>query len=186
MIRYVTKNKLIKYFFIALFHLTNFACEYKSPQPVDPIDLLPPITQTGENTFGCLVDGEASFNVSPLNFTARYSGKNLFITFDNYRPLGQTIALISNTDFIHSVPATYAINDSTPVFAEYTKIKPRPVCLYATDSTIGGALTIHYLDTINSIISGTFEFKALSTNDSQEGCPDTVNITDGRFDLQYK
>ena len=163
-----------------------FSCEYKSPQPVDPIDLLPPITQTGENTFGYLVDGEASFTVSPLNVVARYSGQNLFIAGDIFRPLGQTIALISNTDFIQSVPATYAINDSTPVFAEYTKIRPRPVCLYTTDSAIGGALTINYLDTINSIISGTFEFKALSTDDSQEGCPDTVNITDGRFDLQYK
>ena len=28
------------------------------PEPNDPIDQLPPITQTGENTFGCLVDGE--------------------------------------------------------------------------------------------------------------------------------
>jgi len=186
MIRYVTKNKLIKYFFIALFHLTNFACEYKSPQPVDPIDLLPLITQTGENTFGCLVDGEASFTKSTLDVDARYLGETLIIAGEIYEPDGQSIALISSVDFTQSVPAVYAINDSTPAFAEYTKIRPRPVCLYATDSAIGGALTINYLDTINSIISGTFEFKALSTNDSQEGCPDTVNITDGRFDLQYK
>lgn len=38
--------------------LLGSACDREEPQPVDPVSLLPPATQTGENTLGFLLDGE--------------------------------------------------------------------------------------------------------------------------------
>ena len=43
-------------FVIALFMVTLLSCK---KQPVDQLSLLPPATQTGANTFGCLVNGRA-------------------------------------------------------------------------------------------------------------------------------
>jgi hypothetical protein len=40
-------------------------------------------------------------------------------------------------------------------------------------------LTIIHLDTINQVVSGTFQFKAVSK------IGDTVKITNGRFDVHY-
>ncbi|WP_418602421.1 hypothetical protein [Hwangdonia sp.] len=36
----------------------SLSCCNKDDNPRNPIDQLPPATQTGENTFGCLVNGE--------------------------------------------------------------------------------------------------------------------------------
>ncbi len=47
-------------------------CKKKDP---DPVDQLPPATQTGANTFGCLVNGQAwtpNGNDSTSNYTVYY------------------------------------------------------------------------------------------------------------------
>ena len=44
-----------------------------------------------------------------------------------------------------------------------------------------GWLHIAYLDTINHIASGTFEFDAVNKNNNK----DTVRIRDGRFDAKF-
>ena len=51
---------------------------------------------------------------------------------------------------------------------------------YNTDSLNTGAITITKFDTINHIVSGTFYFKA-----KLEDGTETVNVTDGRFDISY-
>jgi hypothetical protein len=51
---------------------------------------------------------------------------------------------------------------------------------YQTNANATGELTITHLDTINLIVSGTFQFKAVSKGG------DTVRITNGRFDVHYK
>jgi hypothetical protein len=52
-------------------------------------------------------------------------------------------------------------------------------CYYGYDNTISGKLIITNLDQINFIVSGKFEFSTITDN-----C-ETINITNGRFDLQY-
>lgn len=55
-----------------------------------------------------------------------------------------------------------------------------PYLLYQTENSIySGILNIKNLDTINQTISGTFWFKAINS------VGDTVNVTDGRFDVRY-
>lgn len=57
--------------FIPLLSLSD--CE-DDPAPKDPIDQLPPETQTGANTFGCLINGVPMSITNSLNMTAIYQG----------------------------------------------------------------------------------------------------------------
>lgn len=43
-------------------------------EPKTELEKLPPITQTGENTFGCLVNGEALVAPNTTQITAIYQG----------------------------------------------------------------------------------------------------------------
>jgi hypothetical protein len=53
------KKNTIWLLLIALFSICMPACKKTKidPVPVPAIDQLPPITQTGANTFGCLING---------------------------------------------------------------------------------------------------------------------------------
>lgn len=48
----------MKSFLIIAAGLVLLSSGCRKNKPVNPIDQLPPETQTGANTFGCLVDGE--------------------------------------------------------------------------------------------------------------------------------
>lgn len=56
-----------------------------------------------------------------------------------------------------------------------------PTCQYEEENTISGMLTITHFDSVNFIISGTFEFV---TANNDPNC-DTIRVTDGRFDTHY-
>ena len=79
-------NKLVPLLALAL--LTQCAgCKTNDPAPKLPptqLDLLPPETQTGQRTFGCLVNGQAWTPAgSPLSgplFSSGYSNQNLYLT----------------------------------------------------------------------------------------------------------
>ncbi len=63
-------------------------CKHKNPDPTpqpppDPLAALPPETQTGAGTFGCLVNGKAYATVSPIKCRGDWqSVKTLFISAD--------------------------------------------------------------------------------------------------------
>ena len=44
--------------------LSLSCCNNDDDQPVNPMDQLPPETQTGEQTFGCMINGEAFVSLS--------------------------------------------------------------------------------------------------------------------------
>ena len=50
--------KKITLYLCAICLLFVTSCNNDDDQPQSPIDQLPAATQTGENTFGCLLDGE--------------------------------------------------------------------------------------------------------------------------------
>lgn len=52
---------------------------------------------------------------------------------------------------------------------------------YETKADIGGTLNITRLDTIESIISGTFSFQAAPRFNNNPN----ISITEGRFDIRY-
>ena len=178
-------NKLLLLLALAL--LTQCAgCKTNDPAPKLPptqLDLLPPETQTGQRTFGCLVNGQAWTPAgSPLGgplFTTQYFNQQLTvsagrsITVSGVR-IDQGIEV--NVDKVQSVGSIMLI-DSVRNFANIVDLVTR--CTYYTNSTHQGTLEITRLDLVNRIVSGRFAF-TLET----PGCGKLV-VTDGRFDSRF-
>ncbi|MDD2984991.1 DUF6252 family protein [Flavobacterium sp.] len=164
---------------ILLLLLTTFTlscCNNEDDKPQNPIDQLPPATQTGANTFGCLINGEPFVVSNTSNQTAIYQGGVLQIGggIDN-----------SIMDKRISINISAPINLNTPydltLFPNNLAIfvNNGEGCYYDYDHTTSGTLTITKFDQTNFIISGTFNFST-QTNECEN-----INITNGRFDLQY-
>ncbi|MFV0566696.1 MAG: hypothetical protein ACK5NB_12800 [Flavobacteriaceae bacterium] len=148
------------------------SCCNKDDAPTNPIDQLPPETQTGANTFGFLVNGEPINITNTLQQTAIYQQGLLQlgaggIGIDISNPLSINIEynLVGNT---LDGRARYQVDPN-----------PQLGCHYEYENTYQGNIKFTKIDTVNFIISGTFEFSTVTDN-----C-ENINITNGRFDLQY-
>lgn len=157
-----------------------------------PINQLPVATQTGANTFGCLVDGEA---VTP---TIKFIYNNNFnYGYDPSYGLSIEAANEDNKDYLGRVTIqllimnlvegqTYALTDfnvkgkGSGSYSRYYNTGQGTLD-YVTNSQFVGSLTITKCDLVKKIISGIFSFKAANTTNST-----TINVTDGRFDLTFK
>lgn len=149
---------------------------------------LPPETQEGKNTFGCLVNekvwlyGGFSFPRTNLGITIDENQFSIYaLKVDN--KINQTVSV-----YIKSPLAIgfYKLNDINHI-AKF--IDEESNCYYQTDSISStGTLEITKYDSINKIVSGNFSFKALKFNpDNNENiisCDSIVSITDGRFDIK--
>jgi hypothetical protein len=149
---------------------------------LDPVDQLPPATQTGANTIGCLVNGQpwvpkgyngiSNYSIVYLNsgnfdlFTYRYPDASNYF---------QRITLNVSSDCKVGSYSFRSPRRTRAVFQD-----TRTSCYWSTnDSTTTyrrGTLTITRLDLAAGIISGTFAFTL-----HKAGC-DSVRITQGRFD----
>lgn len=154
---------------------------------------LPPATQTGANTFGCSVDGKfwapAGFGIIPTApiLEARFMpGKDFII---NARNFSHSPNETEFEIFIKSVtaPGTYLLNSVTAKYpsqnanyAYYVKRKFTPQNEWITSDQYTGSVTITRCDTINHIVSGTFEFSAINLYNS----PQPLSVADGRFDVR--
>ncbi|HRZ31582.1 DUF6252 family protein [Flavobacterium sp.] len=171
-----------KLILLLLTAFTLSCCNNDDDKPQNPIDQLPPATQTGANTFGCLINGEPFVVSNKSNQTAIYQGGGLLIggqkSIDNN--FSQVSIFISETSIgeIISENNSYVLNSNSVPKGEYYIENQN--CFYFTSSNYSGSITITKLDNINFIVSGTFEFKSISDN-----CEGIIDITNGRFDLQY-
>ncbi len=139
----------------------------------DPTSQLPPETQTGANTFGCLVDGKpykvfAGFPNPPATFLD-YQFNDMSISGNQASRATVSILGASITD--------------TGIFKIQKDFRrPGVTALYSKDDkfydAITGELHIKRLDPFDKIISGTFQFTGVDGRD-------TTKITKGRFDLRY-
>jgi len=170
---------------LALFILCGFPGCGVLPAPKE---VLPAATQTGANTFGCLVNGKVwlpkgNDGTSNLNLsydppymggvfnlqTYRYYGvgsndrQNITIYLDSLSKVGQY-----NFYFSHNRAA---------IFSDWNK------CSYPNDSSViykAGRINVTKLDLQGAILSGTFDFTLAKSN-----C-DTIKVTEGRFDIKLK
>lgn len=160
-------------------------CKKSNSGPAKPEDQLPPATQTGANTFGCLVNGQP-WTPQGYNGTSNYSvvydtgiqGGHLDIQTYRYPDASnalQGLAIISGQ--IVQV-GTYSLRSPQRAAALYSDYKLG--CYWSSrDSATTyrrGRLTITRLDLNAGIVAGTFEFTL-----AQPGC-DTIRVTQGRFD----
>ena len=158
-------------------------------------DQLPPATQTGANTFGCLVNGTAFTPSVPLPLDK----STLSMVYDQGYKNG-TINIYAdnkNSDVNTSIGfSSSGINDiGTYTTGFYTRYNSKynlfigyanaisGCAIGVTDSPYNpidtGLLTITKFDKINRVFAGTFSATMYSTT-----C-DTIKITNGRFDLKF-
>ncbi|MCW3073047.1 MAG: hypothetical protein JWP69_116 [Flaviaesturariibacter sp.] len=176
----------MKYFLTAILYLmlTSVSCKKHKDS-----DKLPPITQIGANTFGCLVNGKVwvpkgyNGNGTPnprlsLDF---FNSRNTFsintYQFENNNPAG-FISLSFLDTIIRAGVYTYPDKMNFSVGWE----KAIGSCFtQAFDTSVkkwGEAILTKYDNTLR-IASGTFNFKFKA-----QTC-DTVYITSGRFDFKF-
>ncbi len=170
-------------------------CKHKNPSPAKPEDQLPPATQTGAGTFGCLLNGQpwkpSGFNGYPnflVSYDPTYHGGSLSIRTYRYPTGAQDAQYIGFGGDQLNKPGTYpltTLNSSTPLSpytAFFTDGNQSSPCDYYSGNqgaTVKGQLTITRLDLSSGIVSGTLECTL-----SQPGC-DTIKITQGRFDGKF-
>ena len=175
-----------KFFLLFCFSLLAlYACDPDNPLNPDPGNSLPPLTMEGKNTFGCLVNGEvwnayveqdvfgaqkinAQYEILPdweafgISATKNIESENIYQVFI--------------LDIFYPKVGENSIVFDTRVFTDFGNCGD-----YHLDTLSTHTMTITKLDNIDFIVSGTFEFTVVNHD-----CPDTLRITDGRFDVYAK
>lgn len=178
--------------FTTLMLLCAASCKKSKPgTALTELEKLPPITQTGANTFGCLVDGVAWLPNGSKPQTGgpniqvyvdpTFQGGRFSITGHQYHIPGSDISIGSATCTSDGI---FNLSSSSNLASYYqTILGSLPCQLSTTDAGIfkTGFLNISKYDLTTGIFSGTFEFKLYN---SQSSCGDTIRITDGRFDVK--
>lgn len=157
------------------------------------INELPEATQTGANTFGLKLNGNywvpQHFGVTTTGtlLEARFTGTGDFVL--NARNFASEPKESEFEIYIKNMNATgtYQLNQNTNVYpnqsasyAYYIKREINPLNEWITSSNYTGTITITKRDTINHIVSGTFEFTAGSMDSSAA----PITVTEGRFDVK--
>jgi hypothetical protein len=172
---------------VSLFLLLTIIVFFESCNLFDSAneEKLPPATQEGKNTFGCLVNGKIWLPKGQAGPTS-----NLDLHYDEFFGNGalnlsayridededEAIGLFS--DSLKSV-GSYQLDDYNRQALLFDNAKT--FCAYYNDPDVyrSGHLVITRFDLPNRIISGVFESTLYKQN-----C-DTVKITEGRFDMKF-
>lgn len=170
---------------LLLLSLSFNSCDKDDGQT--PLEKLPPATQIGAQTFGCLINGEAF--VPPLFGTNSPDAFYQFVrgayTFDISGSINKNGKLntigIAGIDVEPLEEKTYILieRESGNHFGQYLIIDGGLLFDGATSMENSGKLFIDHLDEEKGIISGRFEFTLLDENGNE------IKITDGRFDMNY-
>lgn len=172
--------------------LATIACDKDKHGPD-----LPPITTTGANTFGCRINGKVWVpSKRPKGDLPQIEGgivtrgrpdgtvdinwyKLLIFTYsDNTSGFQLFLSRINS-------PGEYPLYYTDCVFPSCLS-RPNYVYYYEGENEFSALsqpeskLNLLRYDTINKIFSGTFSFKAKIFNGNRV---DTINVTDGRFDI---
>jgi hypothetical protein len=155
-------------------------------------DKLPPETQSGNSTFGCLVNGKVWLPEGVPFSTQRtvtwVNEKYTYLVIGANQGPSQSLGLVINGTEIKS-NMVYTLNSDSNSNSTYSyKCEKGSYCYYQSSSNYTGQLIITKFDTINKIVSGRFSFKAMFVEaQASDGICDSsiINITEGRFDLKY-
>ena len=186
-------KKLIYLLVIAI--TLNCCSHHNDDQPVSEISKLPPATQTGANTAGCLVNGIAFLPkgyVVPGNLVCNYTdGENFSLKISEKIFQGSTQMLRSvifgsqNQNLHDNVGVSFALGQNN--YDGYSKFGTYVINgaftddpnYYSTSSTITGEFKITYFNYNQAIISGTFWYDAINSTGQK------VEVRNGRFDMHY-
>jgi hypothetical protein len=175
----------MKHIITFLFITTFLTCCNKdgNPTTTNPVDQLPPATQTGANTFGCLLDGQV---FKPGLTNNSYNCFYQFVDGSYYFSL-QANRRDSNNNLVRLGCSTQRLQ----IFeGQIYQLKERidgnangkyffNLDFVYTTSTEVGELKITKLDFTNNIVSGTFWY------DVRDNQGVVHQIRDGRFVMQF-
>lgn len=170
----------MKYTLLLFLMIPLLATNCEDDPPLSPLEQLPPATQTGEYTFGCLVNGEAFVPDNRGDIIAIYQQSVLILGGEgmNTRPGEQNISMDIRSAI--KIGRSYDLTNDPYDAAGFVWYGiDIPTCRYEAENTLSGILTITHFDSLNYIVAGTFEFTTAT-----EGC-DTIRVTNGRFDIPY-
>ena len=190
----MTFSQLLRkvFLYLCLATLTQCSkCKRDDPQPPkDPLSLLPPETQTGKGTCGCLVNGKAF--IAPFTTSANGDWQSM------------TKLAVSSTMRLNGNDATQLFSFSMALngrlfdmqkFIMISAANPPPVfspginqfiadadekCFYPGNYTRTGQVELAKFDGVGRIASGRFAFTLYEPG----GC-DTLRVTNGRFDVKF-
>ncbi|MGN6196502.1 MAG: hypothetical protein ACTHOB_16300 [Ginsengibacter sp.] len=176
----------------SLFFITLTASNCKKDKRTNPVDQLPAITETGANTFGCLVNGKV-FLPKGNSLTPKLKCAYQFLNTDYSKGYFFQLSAgdLSNsnditgvgiyTDSLAITTGNYNLDDNKKgsAYGLYIIINSQENENLYTQSSLPGQLTITKFDEANQIVAGTFWFTTINTNG------DTIKVTDGRFDMRF-
>lgn len=176
---------------LSLLGLMLAQCKKRAPNPVlaDPLTLLPPETQTGAGTFGCLVNGKAY--TAPYSTSARgdwMSTTRIGITSsvtESVATKGLSVLLALNGKLDTNQQFTITSSASpyplfTPGLNQFWAASAGGTCTYDGSYIKKGTVELVKFDGVARIASGRFAFTIYEPG----GC-DTLKVTNGRFDVKF-
>ena len=157
--------------------LSLFCCD---KDELTELEKLPPETHSGQDTFGCLVNGKAWVMEKRIGAATFYQ-TGTFMIYTGHNGFRAFISLVID-DLNLDAGKQYQLGEVSQTapsdYAIYNEVDMN--CEYYTTSTYTGSLTISHIDKVNYTVSGTFEFEAWS-----DACAKVIKVTDGRFDVYY-
>lgn len=171
------------------------ACRKDLPNPMPEVpyvpywDTLPAITQTGANTFGCLVNGEVWVPRKEILVPWGILATNFWETNGlGGCSIGCSIISTTKDDFLNLAfgptlfkPVTCYGNDVLlPKSSLYLRIGHTEYSNALKDS-LDNWVKVSMVDTDRNIVAGTFQF----TLYNEQAPVKILKITEGRFDLNY-
>ncbi len=164
------------------------ACKKNKPA----INQLPPETQTGASTFGCLVDGKVfkpkgdPFGGPILSCAYQYVNGGYYLQLFAKRDESATVPTVNSvsigTDSLMIEEGkVYRLTTERKgtTIGQYSSYTNNGFIRYFTNDLLQGEIFIKKFDQINRIISGTFWFDAVNPNGEK------VEVREGRFDMNY-
>lgn len=184
----------IKFILATLFILSfSFCNKFKKKEKTK--EELPPATQEGKNTFGCLIDGKVWLpknygapnwlggSLDLLNFS--YYNKKIDVSAKqitkegNYRSINIYSKNIKQLGVYKLYVNVERGTNSNSTAYTYREANNPSESIFFINDTVSSSLIVTKLDTINKIISGNFRFNFTLSNQN-------VEVKDGVFDLNYK
>ena len=180
--------------FLLLFLICIFGCSNDDDKSSNPVDKLPPATQTGQGTFACLVDGKPFIDTSGypnnLNFNCFYQyvdggyyfnvkGKDEDFEYTN-TPRSIALGTINRTISEGETFQLLEESEGNAIGGGGFTFTPLDIQSVYTTAEYTGELHITKFDLEKQIVSGTFWFDLKNPKTGEK-----VEIREGRFDTNF-
>ena len=183
--------KPLKNILILLCSLLLLSASCKKEKSENPIDDLPPATQTGANTFGCLVNGElflpkgSGLGGPVLNAQYEFVDNKYYFSLlatRSGKDCKSSSILLSLNNLTLQNMKTYSLQDTSEGKA-HLRVRIGIDCSFNTDffrtnNNVTGNMNITYFNTTKNIVAGTFSFDAVNSKGEK------VEVREGRFDMK--